>query len=75
MKDSAGNWIAEPPSHEAIVAEGNAGKKSLRDYAFAICWFMLQAGNMVTSFNKIGKNTCFTLYYKWSSGAFSEKTR
>ncbi|CAN4107224.1 unnamed protein product [Withania somnifera] len=23
MKDSAGNWIAEPPSHEAIVAEDN----------------------------------------------------
>ncbi|KAG5609345.1 hypothetical protein H5410_020626 [Solanum commersonii] len=24
MKDSAGNWIAEPPSHEAIVAEDGA---------------------------------------------------
>ncbi|WMV23849.1 hypothetical protein MTR67_017234 [Solanum verrucosum] len=26
MKDSAGNWIAEPPSHEAIVAEGKCTK-------------------------------------------------
>jgi len=23
MKDSAGNWIAQPPPYEPIVAEGN----------------------------------------------------
>lgn len=23
MKDSVGNWIAEPPAYEPIVAEGN----------------------------------------------------
>ncbi|KAJ8565073.1 hypothetical protein K7X08_001533 [Anisodus acutangulus] len=31
MKDSAGNWIAQPPSHEAIVAE-DAAVHNLNEY-------------------------------------------
>lgn len=36
MKDTAGNWVAQPPPYEAIVAEGKCKKQTI------ICHFILQ---------------------------------